>query len=686
MQNNKTPPESSKEFRQSFESNLAYLELSCEIIQCDNKEKFAQTALNHLSRTVKADYILITLEEGNISKVYSVRPDGSFKIAGKEKSPHCKFIMPCPSMVESCLSCYMVGNDGKPDAEWVRGFCVPLLEGSERVGSIMVVNHREHNTIEYDRQFVSVIANLFSAALTKLNLVEKMSVHLENQKRIALLSSQIVKNLRTENLLPAVVASAKTVIGTNACMLGLIDRKHQTITFPYIYNMPEMVRYMNIPLAQSVLATAAQLKKPILIEDYSVHEMAHPEFIQMGVKSILGLPIVIEGEVEGVLALIDLNHYRKFTPQDVDLAEIIAMQTTVALDNANLVNKLRLASMTDPLTGLYNREYYNYLVKQIESGNSDVYPLSMMVVDLDGLKLINDTQGHAKGDQIIQTAARTISEVMQGRGGITRMGGDEFTILLPNTSLKQAKEYREKILDSVTRLNRLSPGLNLSLSIGVACATDGTVSIKELYRSADHEMYLAKKNTSFSVRKNTIMALQAMMAELEPELVVRARWLEEIAGRFGQAVGLSERETYDFIAVALIHDIGKIGVNKNILRNKGPLGEGEFEEIKKHSEIGYRITITLDELANIAQHILYHHERWDGKGYPEGLKGEQIPRQSRMLALIDSYEAMTSDRPYRKALSHNQALQEIKAGAGSQFDPQLTEIFLHIITPPKNHE
>ncbi|WP_081734708.1 bifunctional diguanylate cyclase/phosphohydrolase [Desulfotomaculum nigrificans] len=663
-----------------MKNQLAYIELSSEIIRCTDKEAFAGTAVRHLSQIVKAEKIFVKLkQEGNYFRVYSVGPDGSINIATKQKSPDCNLNTAVDFPVESCLDCYAAVTGERPDPETVHGFCVPLTENEAKVGSIVVVNHRDPTHLEPDRHFVSVIANLFSAALTKLNLVEKLTVHLENQKRIAMLSSQIIKNLHTENLLPSVVASAKAVIGTNACMLGLIDRQHNVIHFPYVYNMPESVRYLNIPIEKSALATEAHSQQAIIIQDYPSHKLAHPEFVRIGIKSILGIPIVIEGEVEAVLALVDLNDYRQFTPQDVDLAEIIAMQTAVALDNAKLVAKLRMASMTDPLTGLYNRGYYNHLVSQVESGDERVYPLSMMVIDLDGLKIVNDTQGHDKGDQIIKVAAQTIASVMQGKGGISRMGGDEFAILLPNTDLAEANWYRQQILAKVDELNQAYPDLNLSLSIGIGCAKDGSTSIKELYRAADHDMYVCKRNTSFSFKKNIVLALRMMLADCEPQLEARSAWVEKVAREFARAVGLKGGQVFDFITVALVHDVGKVGVARSILNNPGPLNKQEYEEIKQHSQIGYRITINLNELANIATHILYHHERWDGKGYPDGLKGGQIPLQSRMLALLDSYEAMTSDRVYRQAMSHQEAVSEIRAGAGSQFDPHLTEIFLDVV-------
>ncbi|MDN5348236.1 MAG: hypothetical protein PWP65_1800, partial [Clostridia bacterium] len=218
--------------------------------------------------------------------------------------------------------------------------------------------------------------------------------------------------------------------------------------------------------------------------------------------------------------------------------------------------------------------------------------------------------------------------------------------------------------------------LPLSISVGATTAEDASRPLHEVYKEADDAMYMDKLASGKDPRAAVIHALKAALAEKDFHNTER---MKEIACLLGEAAGLSREETDRLRLLVDVHDIGKLGVPASILLKPGSLTEQEWEEIRRHPEVGYRIALSSGELAPVAPFILQHHERWDGRGYPQGLQGDRIHLLSRILAIADAYDAMTSERPYRRALTHEEALEELKRCAGTQFDPRLVEVFVRLM-------
>jgi diguanylate cyclase (GGDEF)-like protein len=302
--------------------------------------------------------------------------------------------------------------------------------------------------------------------------------------------------------------------------------------------------------------------------------------------------------------------------------------------------------------------------------------VGIIVCDIDGLKLINDTLGHNKGDQLLVTASKVIRKSFREGDVVARVGGDEFAILLPNSPRAKVENICQRIKHAVIVYSKKNTLLPLSIATGFAIRNNPNQSMAELYREADNNMYKEKLYSSQNARnvivKNLINAVE-MKGTLEKPSFERFQKLVVILGR---AAGIPKKRIQDLILLGQFHDIGNISVHKNILHKPSRLSSEEFVEIQKHSDVGHRIAQSAPDLAHISDYILKHHEWWNGNGYPLGLKGNEIPLESRIIAIVDAYTSMTSGRPHRPAISKNEALAELKKCAGTQFDPSLVKKFI----------
>ncbi|MFT9487342.1 MAG: HD domain-containing phosphohydrolase [Tepidibacillus sp.] len=342
--------------------------------------------------------------------------------------------------------------------------------------------------------------------------------------------------------------------------------------------------------------------------------------------------------------------------------------------------KILNLSYHDSLTGLHNRRFMEEQINGLEMSRE--MPLVVIMVDVNGLKLVNDAFGHEEGDKLLKKAAKIIKESCRKEDIIARWGGDEFLILLPNTTTEIAEQIIERIKNRGLQVS--SGKTQLSIAMGYAVKAKASENLEQVIKEAEEWMYRRKLMEGKSYRKSLINTLLATLYAKSTETEEHSQRLKNDCLMIGRRMNLSAKELDELALLTVLHDIGKVGVRGSILHKPGPLTAEEWEEMKKHSEIGYRIAQNTPELATIAEYILYHHERWDGKGYPRGLKREEIPLFCRILAVADAYDAMTNDRTYRKALSKEEAIAEIRRNAGTQFDPQVVEIFLRIMVQEHN--
>ncbi len=340
-------------------------------------------------------------------------------------------------------------------------------------------------------------------------------------------------------------------------------------------------------------------------------------------------------------------------------------------------DRLKDMSMNDALTNLHNRAFFEAEMQRLN--NPEFHPLGIVVCDIDGLKLINETMGHRKGDELLKSTAQILRKAFSEEYVIARIGGDEFAVLMPGTQESVIESMCRQIQKETDLHNSWNKDLYISISVGYAVSSEIASEPSELFKIADHNMYRAKLHQSRSSRSDIIQALVKTLEARDYVADGHATRLQIHVGAMGHKLGLSDARQRDLNLLCRFHDLGKVGIPDRILLKKGPLTPEEFKEVKGHCEIGYRIALTVADLAPIADYILKHHECWDGSGYPLGLKGEEIPMESRILAIVDTYDAMTHDRPYQKALSLDEAMNIMKSKAGTHFDPYLVGVFLSII-------
>lgn len=339
---------------------------------------------------------------------------------------------------------------------------------------------------------------------------------------------------------------------------------------------------------------------------------------------------------------------------------------------------LRYQSFHDGLTDLYNRFYFNNYLKSLANG--DVKTLGMIVVDVDGLKVINDTLGHEAGDVMLKTTAAMLRQTFPDQV-VARIGGDEFAVVLPDVSEQEVAGAIASLKKAVKAKNPRckSSRLPLQLSAGFALAKGPDYDMRELLKQADRFMYREKLRQAVGRQGTLLNTLKDMLAARDYITEGHASRMQTLVLALAAKANVKITSLLDIELFAQFHDIGKVGIPDAILNKKGPLDREEWLTMQLHAEIGHRIAKGSDELAPIADWILKHHERWDGKGYPLGLSGEDIPVECRILAIVDAYDAMTNDRPYRKAMTPEEAMAELRKCAGSQFDPRLLELFFEVL-------
>jgi diguanylate cyclase (GGDEF)-like protein len=334
-------------------------------------------------------------------------------------------------------------------------------------------------------------------------------------------------------------------------------------------------------------------------------------------------------------------------------------------------DRIRYLSFYDDLTGLFNRTFFEEELTRLDIEKQ--YPISIILSDINGLKFVNDAFGRREGDELLVSTAKIIENSCRDEDIVCRWGGDEFAILLPRCTDEDAEKICQRIKKSA--LNNDRNFIPISLALGIATKNKAEEKIQEIIKQAEDRMNRNKLLETKSSRSSILASLQKTLQEKTHETEEHELRLQNLALKIGKAIGLSGSELDELVLLAALHDIGKIAIPDHILKKPGSLTSEEWVIMKSHSEIGYRIALACPELTLISELILTHHERWDGTGYPRGLENEEIPLLSRILSIIDAYDAMTNNRPYRKATTPSEAIKELLQNAGKQFDPKLVEIF-----------
>jgi diguanylate cyclase (GGDEF)-like protein/putative nucleotidyltransferase with HDIG domain len=481
---------------------------------------------------------------------------------------------------------------------------------------------------------------------------------------------------------------------------------------------------------EDTLKKAAGNHYDLVILNENLPDKSGISMLQELYKRKLGIPVIMivaEGREKVGVKAMDKGAYDFLTHEEVRTVAlsraIRRVMHRIKLENdiRESLRKMEKLAIRDGLTGLFNHRHFKDVIKK-EFKKSKRYgqPMSCIMIDLDYFKAVNDNFGHQFGDHVLVNAAKILKKLVRDTDFVARYGGEEFFIILPNTELKGAYILAERIrsafASNVFRKGTVSR--TVTVSIGVSSSSDvNVINDDDLIENADKALYKAKESgrnrvctleekeldeslgitedrkkvedfsrklsaLNDSIREHCIESAHRILTEIQTDWEHISRHSERVsdyAEKICRKLSLSDDDVNVIKRAALLHDIGMVGVNSRLLNKKGRLTKKEYEMVKKHANIGVKLIEKTRLFEKELPIILYHHERYDGSGYPHRLKAEEIPVGSRILAVAEAYERMISDKPYRKALSSDDAIVELKECAGTHFDPHIVNAFVKVI-------
>jgi diguanylate cyclase (GGDEF)-like protein/putative nucleotidyltransferase with HDIG domain len=415
---------------------------------------------------------------------------------------------------------------------------------------------------------------------------------------------------------------------------------------------------------------------------------------QRGGRQIARLPMHPRGERLGVVTLVRRTE-EPFDEAQQNLLRLLVDELAVAVQHARTYRERLEQAIRDPLTGLYNRRFF-YEAFEKEMRRSERYgsAASLVLFDVDDFKVVNDTLGHAAGDEVLREIARIASDLIRPADSLARVGGEELALLLPETTQLDALLVGERIRTAIAR-SPLLEGRRITVSGGVSTCPQDATTVDALEKKADDALYWAKRNgknlcavaSEVSIDEDeatadsTLAHLYALVAATDAQQLQTRDHSENVALyaiSIAQAMGLDRDHVVRLRRAALLHDLGKIAVRSDILHKPGPLTPEEFAEIRTHPVVGAAMARHAG-LEEESEWIRHHHERIDGAGYPDGLAGHEIPFEARIIFVADAFEAMTSDRPYRRGMDVPEAIEELRSCAGTQFDPVVVDALVGLV-------
>jgi two-component system, cell cycle response regulator len=382
----------------------------------------------------------------------------------------------------------------------------------------------------------------------------------------------------------------------------------------------------------------------------------------------------------GAVVLLAYDHFSRLNGLTLALAAVtlllvLVRSAMVFAENQRVLAHSRTEALTDPLTGLLNRRSLMADLHEKLPAATTEHPLAVVLFDLDGFKEYNDAFGHPAGDALLVRLGARLADAVQGHGRAYRLGGDEFcAVLHPGPAGLEVLAGA-----CVAALTDRGEGFEVTTSHGAVVAPVEVSDATEALQIADRRMYARKGDRRVSAGRQSRDVLLRSLSERQPDLHVHLRGTADLALMVGRELGMHSEELDDVAHAAELHDVGKIAIPDVILEKSGPLDETEWGFMRRHTIIGERILLAAPALRSVARLVRSSHERWDGEGYPDGLAGEEIPLGARIVAVCDAFDAMTTNRPYRRRIGTPQALEELRRCAGSQFDRAVVEAFGRVL-------
>ena len=580
---------------------------------------------------------------------------------------------------------------------------VPLISRDRLIGILVLDKKQTGRYSLADFSLLEDVTNRVAVSMEKEYLWEQLKEREEELSVINRSSAIITSSFDIQTIYDSFIQELKKVVEVSWAAIALIEKDEiHLLALSSDIGSPWQAG-KRMPIKGTATEWVATHRKSIVESDLSqASKFTTGKYhLKQGVRSIAYLPLMAKGEVIGSL-IVASRHPNAYSQRHIKLLEQLASQIAMPVENSRLYAKAEEKARIDELTGLLNRRSLDEQIPN-EIGRHSRYggTFSIIILDLDSFKAFNDNYGHLAGDKLLKQISNIMKNAIRNADQAFRYGGDEFAITLPQTAIDAAHKVAERVRQQVA--SKIKTGyIPVTVSLGLASWPADGIGPNELIGAADVALYQAKRsggnqshcasgtllplddtmvssdNIQDSEALSTIFALAETVDARDHHNHSHLKKVNEYAVALAKALDMEPSEINRLSTCALLHDIGKIGISEEILNKRDGLTDQEWEIIKVHPQMGAAIASHSRQLAPCIAGILHHHEKYDGSGYPKGLKGEAIPLESRILAIADAFTAMNSDRPYSEALSYEEALEEIKRGAGNQFDPKLVEVFLSI--------
>jgi diguanylate cyclase (GGDEF)-like protein/putative nucleotidyltransferase with HDIG domain len=583
---------------------------------------------------------------------------------------------------------------------------VPMIS-RDRLIAVLILGKKESG--RYSLEDLNIIENVtghVAVSMEKEYLREQLR---EREEELSVINSSSVilsSSLDIQQIFPSFIEELKKVIDVDWASIVLIE---DNSLLCMALSAPEKSAYQigdKVPMEGTGTGWVVTQKKPYIEPDLEKELVFNTSehFYTEGLRTIAYIPLIAKGKVIGSFILGSQNP-NAYSQRHIKLLVQTASQIAMPLENTQLYAKAEKKARVDELTGLLNRRSLDEMIDSEISRHSRYGgEFSLAILDLDSFKAYNDTYGHLAGDKLLQEIGYTIKAAIRTSDYAFRYGGDEFAILLPQTSIDAAFQVAERVRRNIAETMK-DDKVPVTASIGIASWPNDGITHTDIIASADVTLYRSKRNGgNQTLCVSTPLGMLSQIGgdmETENDLDVKfskfvhsfsemvdsrsyytinhSKRVTDYTVALAKALKLEKEEIFRLETCALLHDIGKMGIGLEILNKPGKLTEEEWQIIKTHPKRGAEIVRNIPHLKSCIEVILHHHEWFDGTGYPDQLKGDKIPFEARMLAITDAFASMTSERSYSETMTHENALEEIKKCAGTQFDPYLVNQFVSIM-------